>query len=66
MLVFDYKFGRSVVNMVILMIVVAVDNFSIYPRCMPIASVVAGFSHNLILCSGVMGTQWGYQCYYSN
>ena len=39
---------------------VGVDNFSVYPRCMPIALAVADFSCNLILRSEVMSMQWGY------
>ena len=36
------------------------DIFSINPSCMPIASTVADFSHNLILCGEVMRMQRGY------
>ena len=36
---------------------VAVDNFSVYPRCMPIALAVADFSCNLILRSEAMSMQ---------
>ena len=38
-------------------LLVAVDKSILFPRCMPISSAVADFSHNLTLCEGVMSMQ---------